>query len=307
MPESRHGKPLGPAAKARQRFLAHRPAVLGAAFLLALALALLLLPFVIRIDPNTPSDATFAGPSALHPFGTDIHGRDLLARCVVGARVSLVAGLVGACLSVVLGTVYGLMSGYLGGRADVLMMRAVDLLYALPNIIFVMLVLGTAEAALARLLQGAFPALADSARMLVLFACLGAISWLNMARIVRGQVLSLRTRPFVLASRIAGASPFFILRRHLLPNVLGVVLAYAAVTVPAVILYESFLSFLGMGIRPPDASLGTLIEDGARQLNPIHVRWWLLALPGGLLAMAILALHAVADGLRDAFDPQASG
>jgi ABC-type dipeptide/oligopeptide/nickel transport system permease subunit len=140
--------------------------------------------------------------------------------------------------------------------------------------------------------------------MILLFACLGAVSWLNMARIVRGQILSLRSRPFILASQLLGARPRFILLRHLLPNVTGVVIVYATLTLPAVILYESFLSFLGMGIRPPDASLGTLIEDGARQLNPIQVHWWLLVFPCGLLTLALLALQFLGDGLRDAFEPR---
>lgn len=295
-----------PSAMARRRFLANRPSVAGALFLLALVAGLVAGPFLVPFAPNAPSDAVFQPPSGAHLFGTDIHGRDLLARCLAGTRVSLMAGLVGAAISVVIGTAYGLVSGYRGGRTDAVMMRAVDLLYALPNVIFVMLVLGTAEAAVAGRLRGSFPALADASRLLLLFACLGAISWLNMARIVRGQVLSLRTRPFVMASRQFGASHAFILRRHLLPNILGVVIAYASLTVPAVILYESFLSFLGMGIRPPDASLGTLIEDGARQLNPIQVRWWLLVFPGGVLALTLLALQSVGDGLRDALDPQAS-
>ena len=307
MPEVLHGDVRMPAREARRRFLAHRPATLGAAFLLLLAMVLVLGPAFHGIDPHVHSNDTFQPPSGRHPFGTDIHGRDVLARCIGGARVSVLAGLMGALLSVVIGTAYGLVSGYAGGRVDALLMRAVDLLHALPNIIFVMLVLGTAEAALTRMLREVFPGLAGAARMVLMVACLGAISWLNMARIVRGQVLALRARPFVLASRLAGASPFFILSRHLLPNVLGVVLAYASLTVPSVILYESFLSFLGMGIRPPDASLGTLIEDGARQLNPIEVRWWLLVFPGGLLAWTLLALNAVADGLRDALDPPSRG
>ncbi len=292
-------------ALAWRRFTSNLPAVVGAAFMVLIALVLLAGPSLLSANPNAHSDAVFEPPSARHPFGTDIHGRDLLARCLVGARVSLMAGLVGAAISVVVGTAYGMAAAYGGGRIDAVMMRAVDLLYALPNVIFVMLVLGTAESAITSLLRPAFPSIADAARMLLLFACLGAISWLNMARIVRGQVLSLRSRPFILASRQFGASPAFILRRHLLPNVLGVVMAYATLTVPAVILYESFLSFLGMGIRPPDASLGTLIEDGARQLNPIQVRWWLIAFPGGFLGLTLLALQSLGDGLRDALDPEA--
>jgi ABC-type dipeptide/oligopeptide/nickel transport system permease subunit len=150
------------------------------------------------------------------------------------------------------------------------------------------------------------PGLVPTARLMFLFVGLGAVSWLTMARIVRGQVLSLRSRQFVLASQSLGAGPGRILFRHILPNVLGIVIVYLTLTVPAVMLYESFLSFLGLGIQPPQASLGTLIAEGAAQINPLRVRWWLIAGPGGLLASTLLALNFLGDGLRDALDPKAS-
>ncbi|MFM7103241.1 MAG: ABC transporter permease, partial [Verrucomicrobiota bacterium] len=148
------------------------------------------------------------------------------------------------------------------------------------------------------------PGAVPAGRLLLLFACLGAVSWLNMARLVRSQVLVLREAAYVQASRVLGAGPGWILRRHLLPNVAGVILAYLTLNVPAVILYESFLSFLGLGIRPPDASLGVLIADGAQQLNPLRVRWWLLVFPAGTLASLLLAFSVLWDGLRDASDPR---
>lgn len=300
MPEA-HASPL---RRAVRRFLQNRPAGIAAGVLAALLFLALAGPALVPIDPNAPSDTAFSPPTRLHWFGTDIHGRDLFARTLVGMRLSLVVGITGAALSVIIGVGWGATAAYLGGRIDATLMRTVDILYALPNIIFVMLVIGLTEAVVVGWLQRHAPGLVASARLLLLFACLGAISWLNMARIVRGQVLSLRSRPFVLASQALGASTLRILRAHILPNITGVVIVYATLTVPAVILYESFLSFLGLGVRPPDASLGTLIDDGARQLNPLLVRWWLLAFPAGILASVLLALHFVGDGLRDALDPR---
>lgn len=293
-----------PASQAWSRFRRNRPAVVAGTFLLVLLAAVGLGPSFLGLDPNQGSDLLYAPPGQRHWFGTDLHGRDLLARTLVGTRLSLLVGLTGAAVSVLIGVSWGLVAAYAGGRTDAFMMRTVDVLYALPNIIFVMLVIGLTESHLVRFLQAFTPALASYARLLLLFASLGAVSWLNMARIVRGQVLSLRQRPFILAAQALGSTPVRILRRHLLPNVLGIVIVYATLTVPSVILYESFLSFLGLGIRPPDASLGTLIEDGARQLNPIRVHWWLLAFPAATLASALLALHHLGDGLRDALDPR---
>jgi peptide/nickel transport system permease protein/oligopeptide transport system permease protein len=294
-----------PARRAWRRFLLNRPATLAAFTLAFVLLATLLGPALSPHDPNAGSESPFSPPTARYWFGTDIHGRDLLTRTLVGTRISLLVGLTGAAVSVLIGVAWGLVAAYAGGRPDAFMMRCVDILYALPNIIFVMLVIVLTEGTLIGWIQQTAPGLAPSVRLLLLFACLGAVSWLNMARIVRGQVLSLRHRPFILASRVLGARPLHILIRHLLPNVTGVVIVYATLTVPSVILYESFLSFLGLGIRPPDASLGTLIEDGARQLNPLLVRWWLLLFPAGLLASLLLALHHLGDGLRDALDPRA--
>ncbi len=272
-------------------------------FVLAfLVLAAVVGPWISGQQANAGEGEPFVPPGSGHWFGTDIHGRDLLARILAGTRISLLVGVVGAGVAVAIGVAWGMVAGYAGGKIDGAMMRFVDILYALPNIIFVMLAITMLEEHVLRWLGAHAAWLATGVRALMLFACLGAVSWLNMARVVRGQVLVLKESEFVVASRALGAGPVHILRRHVLPNILGIVIVYAALTVPAVILYESFLSFLGLGIRPPDASLGTLIEDGARQLNPLRVRWWLLLGPAGVLAVALLAFQWLGDGLRDAFE-----
>jgi peptide/nickel transport system permease protein/oligopeptide transport system permease protein len=253
--------------------------------------------------PDRVSDEQFQSPTARHWFGTDVHGRDLLSRVLYGAQVSLLVGIVGAGVSLVLGVTWGAVAGYAGGRVDSVMMRLVDILYSLPSIIFVIVIITTLEDGLKRWLAAvALAGLGRSARLLFLFVGLGAISWLTMARIVRGQVLSLRQRAFVEASRALGAGPVWILRRHIIPNALGVVIVYLTLTVPAIILYESFLSYLGLGIQPPMASWGTLIAEGADQINPIRTYWWLILFPGGFLVTTLLALNFLGDGLRDAWD-----
>jgi peptide/nickel transport system permease protein/oligopeptide transport system permease protein len=211
----------------------------------------------------------------------------------------------GAGMSLVIGVLWGATAGYLGGRWDSGLMRIVDILYALPSVVFVMVLMAVAESPLETRLTRAFSAAAGEwASLLLLFVGLGSVSWLTMARIVRGQVLSLRTRGFVDASRVLGAGHLWILRRHLLPNLAGVIIVYAALTVPSVMLYESFLSYLGLGIQPPQASLGYLIADGAGSINAIRIYWWLVVFPAGMLAALLLALNFLGDGLRDAWDPR---
>ena len=294
------------------RFKRNRPAVLSAWFLALLLLAILAWPLALKIsasqfsaahDPDRLSDAQFAPPSAQHWFGTDLHGRDLFSRVLFGAQISLLVGLVGALVSLVIGVLWGAVAGYLGGRTDAVLMRIVDVLYSLPSVIFVMVLITT----LGEILKKSHyvensPALEGGLRVILLFVGLGAVSWLTMARIVRGQVLSLRTRAFVEASRALGAKPHRIIARHIIPNILGVVITYLALTMPAIILYESFLSYLGLGVQPPMASWGTLIADGVAQINPIRVYWWLIAFPGGILVLTLLALNFLGDGLRDAWD-----
>jgi len=263
--------------------------------------------FSKNYQPEKLSDDQFQPPSLKHWFGTDVHGRDLLSRVLSGAQVSLLVGVVGAAVSLVIGVLWGAIAGYVGGRLDGLMMRFVDILYSLPSIIFVIVLITTLEEFWRKWLANlGSPATGKFARLLFLFVGLGAVSWLTMARIVRGEVLSLRQRPFLDASRALGAGPFRILAWHIIPNTLGVVIVYLTLTVPAIILYESFLSYLGLGIQPPMASWGSLIAEGADQLNPIRVYWWLIAFPGGILVVTLLALNFLGDGLRDAWDVKAT-
>ncbi|MCX8091040.1 MAG: ABC transporter permease [Verrucomicrobiae bacterium] len=309
---------LTPNQRAWRRFRQNRPAVWSAWFLAALALAVVAWPLALKLapltgrqgaefarihDPNRVSDDQFQPPNARYWFGTDVHGRDLFSRVLYGAQISLLVGLVGAGVSLLIGVSWGAVAGYVGGRLDNWMMRTVDVLYSLPSIIFVIVLITTLEGLLKQALAAlGAETLARQARLLFLFVGLGAVSWLTMARIVRGQVLSLRTRAFVEASRALGAGPLHILRRHILPNVAGVVLVYLTLTVPAVMLYESFLSYLGLGIQPPMASWGSLIAEGADQMNPIRIYWWLIVFPGGALVSTLLALNFLGDGLRDALD-----
>ena len=299
---------LTPNQRAWRRFVRNKPAVISTVFLGLLVALVLIWPVLTSYSWNAISDAQFHPPSAKHWFGTDVHGRDLLTRVMYGARVSLLVGVVGAGVAFVIGVTWGAVAGYVGGRLDGIMMRFVDVLYSLPSIIFVIVLLTTLKE-LARAWfttnLGPFGAkLAGITPMLLLFAGLGAVSWLTMARIVRGQVLSLRTRAFVDASRALGANHARILWHHILPNVWGIVIVYLTLTVPSVILYESFLSFLGLGIQPPMASWGSLVAEGAGQMNPIRIYWWLIVFPASLLVSTLLALNFLGDGLRDAFDPR---
>jgi len=306
-----------PSQRAWRRFWQNRRAAISAWFLLLLAVAVVAWPLALKCstlggsagrefaanhDPDRVSDHQFLPPGAVHWCGTDVHGRDLLSRILFGAQVSLLVGLVGAGVSLVIGVLWGAIAGFAGGRTDGVMMRFVDVMYSMPSIIFVIVLITTLEQGFSAVLNSVSPSIGKLARLFFLFLGLGAVSWLTMARIVRGQVLSLKVRPFVEASRALGAGPVHILFRHIIPNVLGVVIIYLALTVPAVILYESFLSYLGLGIQPPMASWGSLIAEGADQMNPIRIYWWLIAFPGLFLISTLLALNFVGDGLRDAWD-----
>lgn len=262
--------------------------------------------WLIPYGPDALSEAQWAPPSWQHWFGTDANGRDLFARMCAGARVSLIVGLAGAAVSLVIGVSWGGVAGLLGGRIDAVMMRTVDILYALPSIIFVIvLVTVFQDSVKAFLTRVAGNPGADLAGLLFLIVGLGGVSWLNMARIVRGQVRSLRGRMFVDAARVLGAGPMRILFRHILPNTSGVIIVYLTLTIPAVVLGESFLSYLGLGIQPPRASLGSLLADGAGQINPLQSGDWLLIGPGALLVGLLLAFSFLGDGLRDAIDSEA--
>jgi oligopeptide transport system permease protein len=303
---------VSPNQQAWRRFKKNRMAVLSAWFLVVLLLTIAAWPVVLKItgvsfaeahNPDQLSDAQFMPPTAQHWFGTDLHGRDVFSRVLFGAQISLLVGIVGAAVSLVIGVLWGAVAGYIGGRLDSFLMRTVDVLYSLPSIIFVIVLLTT----LGDLLKQSHyvensPALAGRLRVMLLFVGLGAISWLTMARIVRGQVLTLRTRAFVEASRTLGAGAPRILFRHIIPNIFGIVITYVALTMPAIILYESFLSYLGLGVQPPMASWGTLIAEGVSQINAIRIYWWLIVFPGGVLVTTLLALNFLGDGLRDAWD-----
>jgi len=309
---------LSPNQRAWRRFAENRRAVVSAWLLAGLVLVVVVWPVALRLaglaghrgaefarnhQPDTLSEEQLQPPGLKHWFGTDMHGRDLYSRVLYGAQISLLVGVVGAGVSLIIGVLWGAIAGYAGGRLDSLMMRFVDILYSLPSIIFVIVLITTLESMFKRwLATHGSPALAGSVRLLLLFTGLGAVSWLTMARIVRGQVLSLRGRAFVEASRALGAGPARILGRHIIPNTLGVVIVYLTLTVPAIILYESFLSYLGLGIQPPMASWGSLIAEGADQMNPIRIYWWLIVFPGGGLVTTLLALNFLGDGLRDAWD-----
>ena len=298
---------LSPNQRAWRRFQRNRPAIVSLAFVIVLLLVVVLWPWIAPYDWAATSDAQFQPPSAAHLFGTDVHGRDLFTRVFYGARISLLVGVVGAGVAFVIGVTWGALAGYIGGRWDGLMMRFVDILYSLPSIVFVIVLITTLDELAKKWLIHWFGSKAAmSTNMLFLFVGLGAVSWLTMSRIVRGQVLSLRHRQFVDASRALGASHARILWHHILPNVYGVIIVYLTLTVPAIILYESFLSYLGLGIQPPMASWGSLIAEGAQQLNPIRIYWWLLVFPASMLVSTLLALNFVGDGLRDAWDPRAT-
>ena len=301
-----------PGRRAWRRFRKNRVAMLSAWFLAILLLVILAWPFLLKAsggdfakthDPDRISDSQFASPTAQHWFGTDVHGRDVFSRTLYGAQISLLIGVVGAGVSLFIGVLWGAVAGYAGGRVDAVLMRIVDILYSLPSIIFVIVLITTLGEALKQtsLVQQS-PAMESALRVVMLFVGLGAISWLTMARIIRGQVLTLRSRAFVEASRTLGAGTGRILFRHIIPNILGVAITYTALTMPAIILYESFLSFLGLGVQPPMASWGTLIAEGVQQINPVRIYWWLILFPGGVLVTTLLALNFLGDGLRDAWD-----
>jgi oligopeptide transport system permease protein len=229
-------------------------------------------------------DNRLANPSIKHLLGTDTLGRDLLARVLYGSRISLMVGLVSTLISLIIGVAYGAIAGYFGGRIDEVLMRAVDVLYSLPDILLIVILMALFERSL-----------------LLLFIALGATSWLTMARIVRGQVLSLKHEQFVEAARCIGVSNAGIVVRHILPNTIGPIIVYATLTIPSVILGEAFLSFLGLGVPPPASSLGVLAEEGAEAISVHPV---LLIAPGTLMAVMLMSLNFFGDGLRDALDPR---
>jgi oligopeptide transport system permease protein len=276
-----------PWADARTRFVRNKAAVVSLVLLIVIALACIIGPFVLSYDFDTADWDSMSLPptmKGMHWWGTDESGRDLLVRCLIGGRISLMVGVLATIASVALGIAWGATAGFLGGRVDSVMMRIVDMMYAIPYLLIAIL--------LVTILGREF--------YLVVLA-ITAFSWMDMARVVRGQTLSLRTMEFVEAARAIGVPTRRIIFAHIVPNLLGIVVIYTTVTVPSVILTESVLSFLGLGIQEPMTSWGVLIEDGTKVMDATP---WMLLFPGALLSLTLYCFNFIGDGLRDALDPK---
>jgi oligopeptide transport system permease protein len=270
-----------------RRLLRNHAAVLSGIILIVVSLSAIFAPY---LSPHAYDEVFWDAISAppdfanAHYFGTDQNGRDQFARTLYGGRVSLMVGLSATLVSLVIGVLWGATAGFVGGRVDAVMMRIVDILYSIPFIFFVIILL-----------------VVFGRDIILIFIAIGAISWLDMARIVRGQTLSLKRKEFVEAAHAAGVSTFNIIRRHIIPNTLGPVVVYVTLTVPQVILYESFLSFLGLGVQEPATSWGVLIAEGA---DVMETAWWSLIFPAMFLAVTLFSFNFIGDGLRDALDPK---
>ncbi|MBP7481052.1 MAG: ABC transporter permease [Lacunisphaera sp.] len=276
-----------PGRDAWHRLQRNRLAVAGGIMLLVLTVLCVAGPWFLRAtyqEQNLDLGAT--PPSAAHWLGTDTLGRDLLVRLLYGGRISIGVGLCATLVALTIGVVYGAVAGYLGGKADAVMMRLVDIIYALPFTIFVILLM-----------------VFFGRNIILLFIAIGAVEWLTMARIVRSQIMTLKKMEFIEAARSLGYGHSRIIFRHLLPNALGPIIVYATLTIPAVMLLEAFLSFLGLGVQPPMSSWGTLIKDGAEKMEEF---WWLLVFPGGVFSLTLFSLNFLGDGLRDALDVRAA-
>ena len=269
------------------RLRRNKAAMFGGFILILLIVVAILAPWIAPYSYSY-QDLTLGAspPSFEHLLGTDVLGRDLLSRILYGARISLLVGFVATAVALIIGVSWGIVAGYAGGRVDSIMMRIVDVLYGLPFIIFIILLM-----------------VIFGRNLWLLFGAIGAVEWLTMARIVRGQVIGLKNQEFVLAAKAMGVSNFSMFRRHLLPNILGPIAVYATLTIPQVMLLEGFLSFLGLGIQPPMSSWGTLIKDGVESMEEYG---WLLIYPGITFTITLFALNFFGDGLRDALDPKTS-
>lgn len=277
-------------AEAWRRLRRNRMAVGCGVFLAIVTLFCVVGPWLAHaiagLDATTQDvDYGAQPPSWAHPLGTDPLGRDMLVRVMMGGRIALIVAFTATLVAVVVGISWGSIAAYVGGRTDFVMMRFVDVLYGFPTVVFVIVIM----------------AVLDTKSLFVLFALIGAINWMTMARIVRGQIMGLRNREFVEAARALGAGPTRILSRHLVPNALGPIIVYTTVQLPHVMLTEAFLSFIGLGVQAPMASWGTLVAEGAEKMVVFP---WLLLGPGVVMAATIFALNFLGDGLRDALDPQ---
>jgi oligopeptide transport system permease protein len=274
-------------ADARHRFLKNKAAVVGLIVLVLIAAACFGAPYYgLRAQDDINWDMIQSAPDVAQGyfFGTDSNGRDLFVRTLYGGQVSLTVGIVSTLVSLVIGTLYGATAGFLGGKIDGAMMRFVDMLYSIPFIFFVILL-----------------TVYFGRQIVYMYIAIGAVNWLDMARIVRGQTLSIKRKEYIEAAHASGVSSWRIITRHIIPNCLGPVVVYMTLTVPVVILTESFISFLGMGVQEPQSSWGTLVAEGADNLE---IAPWQVLGPGAVLAITLLSLNFVGDGLRDALDPK---
>jgi oligopeptide transport system permease protein len=269
------------------RLRQNKLAMTGLWFLLFMIVIALLTPFIAPYSYEGQNlDIGATPPSLAHWLGTDTFGRDMLTRIMYGGRVSLAVGFIATSVALLIGVLWGAVAGYVGGKTDAVMMRIVDILYALPFMIFIILLM-----------------VVFGRSILLLFLAIGCVEWLTMARIVRGQVLTLRQQEFVDAAVVIGLSPWQIITRHIIPNALGPIIVYVTLTIPSVMLLEAFLSFLGLGIQPPESSWGLLISYGVETMEEYP---WLLIFPGLALSLTLFALNFLGDGLRDALDPRSS-
>jgi oligopeptide transport system permease protein len=296
-----------------KRLLKNKLAVFGLAVVAIMAIAVIIGPAIIKwttgftydfIPPDGSQIKSFP-PSLHHPMGTDDSGRDILARVLQGGRISLMVGVISTIVSLIVGVSWGATAAYLGGRIDNFMMRIVDIIYAIPYILIVIVLLsvfgGPNTPSWIQVMANAFGGGQGLSQIFLLFIALGLVSWLTMARVVRGQILSLKNQEFVMAARATGVSTPNIIFRHLVPNALGPVIVYATLTIPSVMLSEAFLSFLGIGVQAPFASWGSLASDGIKN---IAIFPWQLIFPGVTMALTLFSLNFLGDGLRDALDPQ---
>ncbi len=269
------------------RLRKNKLALMGGAVLLFMIVIALLTPWIAPYSYEAQNlDLGASSPSAAHWLGTDIFGRDLLTQVMYGGRISLAVGFIATAVALLIGVTWGAIAGYVGGRVDAIMMRLVDIIYALPFMIFIVLLM-----------------VVIGRNILLLFLALGAVEWLTMARIMRSQVQSLRQQEFVEAAVSVGLSPATIIRKHIVPNALGPIIVYTTLTIPSVMLLEAFLSFLGLGIQPPATSWGLLISYGAETMEEYP---WLLIFPGCALTLTLFSLNFLGDGLRDALDVRGS-
>lgn len=296
-----------------KRLIKNKLAVFGLVVMVIMAITVTIGPILLNklagITPDgMPTDGDLynsSPPSMRNWMGTDDAGRDIFARVLQGGRISLMVGVISTIVSLIIGVSYGATAGYLGGRIDNFMMRVVDIIYAIPYILIVIVLLsvfgGPNTPGWIQLLANTFGGGSGLNQIFLLFFALGLVSWLTMARVVRGQILSLKNQEFVMAARATGVSTPNIIFRHLVPNALGPVIVYATLTVPSVMLSEAFLSFLGIGVQAPFASWGSLASEGIKNISIFP---WQLIFPGVTMALTLFSLNFLGDGLRDALDPQ---